>query len=153
MLSLLPHSSANPRQRTAMEQRFEFEGAEVLALLDESDSAEERLLTEAQSYLAAGIDLHAEDPQLHDDIEPPATGAPPGLWLMNDRGVYLRSNATRRPGGRVAYARGYRAEVQVGDEPMCEFIDAAPLRQLQTGDTLVVGLDEQKVRLSLIRPA
>jgi hypothetical protein len=71
---------------------------------------------------------------------------------MNDRGVYLRSNARKRPADSVAYARGYRADVQVGDEAVCEFIDAAPLAQLRPGDTLVLTLSEQKIRLSLIRP-
>lgn len=136
-----------------MEHRFEFEGAEVLALLEESRGAAERLMTEAQRYLAAGIDLHADTPDWHDEVEHPGTGAPAGLWLMNDRGVYLRSNAAKRPGKKVAFARGYRAEVQVGDEPMCEFIDADALRQLQAGDVLVVTLSDEKVRLSLLRDA
>lgn len=136
-----------------MEQRFEFDGAEVLALLDESDAARERLMTEAQRYLAAGVDLHADDPQPVDDVEHPGTGAPPGLWLMNDAGVYLRSNARDRPAASVAYARGFRAEVPVGDEPYCEFIDAAPLRRLRPDDALVVTLSEHRVRLSLLRDA
>lgn len=134
-----------------MEHRFEFEGAEVLPLIEESESAAERLMTEAQRYLAAGIDLHAETPEWHEEVEHPGTGAPAGLWLMNDRGVYLRSNASRRPGGKVAFARGYRADVQVGDEPMCEFIDAGALQQLRDGDVLVVTLSDDKVRLSLLR--
>lgn len=135
-----------------MEQRFEFEGAEVRALVEESLAADERLMTEAQRYVAAGVDLHAPDAGAPDEVEHPGTGAPPGLWLMNDRGVYLRSNAARRPGERVAYARGYRADVQVGGEPMCEFVSAGPLEQLLPGDTLVVTLDEEKIRLSLLRP-
>jgi len=118
-----------------MEQRFEFEGAEVLALVEESRAADERLLTEAQRYLAAGVDITA----------------PPGLWLMNDRGVYLRSNAGERAEDHVAYARGYRGAVQVGDEVMCEFIDAGPLAQVRAGDTLVVTLVDEKMRLSLLR--
>lgn len=134
-----------------MESRFEFDGAEVTALLQESYAADERVMTEAQQYLAAGIDLGAEDPQLHEDIVLPETGAPPGLWLMNDEGVYLRSNAGKRPGDSVAYAQGYRAEVQIGDELICEFIDAAPLEALRPEDTLVVTLSEERVRLSLIR--
>jgi hypothetical protein len=134
-----------------MEYRFEFEGAEVRDLLDESHAAGERVMTEAQRYLAAGIDLHAEEPEVHDEIDHPATGAPPGLWLMNDRGVYLRSNASERPGERVAYARSYRADVQIGEEPICEFIDARSLEQLRPDDTLVVAVSEQKIRLSLIR--
>jgi hypothetical protein len=134
-----------------MERRFEFEGAEVLALLGESEAAAERLMTEAQRYLAAGIDLHAEDPELHDEVEHPGTGAPPGLWLTNDRGVYLRGNAADRSAERVAYAHGYRADVQVGDEPMCEFIGADSLQQLRPEDVLVLTLSEQKIRLSLIR--
>lgn len=134
-----------------MEDRFEFDGAEVRALLEESHEAEERLMTEAQRYLAAGVDLFGEAPPLDDDIDHPGTGAPPGLWLMNDRGVYLRSNASRRPGERVAWARGYRAEVQVGEESICEFVDAEPLEQLRDDDTLVVTLREERVRLSLIR--
>lgn len=135
-----------------MEHRFEFEGAEVRALLEESYAAEERRMTEAQRYLAAGVDLHAEASRWDGEVEHSGTGAPPGLWLMNDRGVYLRSNAVDREEEHVAYARGYRADVQVGDEPVCEFIDAAPLEQVRPDDTLVVTLSEQKVRLSLIRP-
>lgn len=134
-----------------MENRFEFEGTEVQALLEETLAARERRMTEAQRYIAAGVDLDADDPRLHDEVEHPGTGAPPGLWLMNDRGVYLRSNADPRPEDSVAYARGYRTEVQVGDEPICEFIDAEPLRQLLPGDTLVVTLGERRLRLSLIR--
>lgn len=135
-----------------MEQRFEFDGAEVRALLEESLAAEERLMTEAQRYVAAGVDLHAEDAAPAGEVEHPGTGAPPGLWLMNDRGVYLRSNALRRDEGSVAYAHGYRADVRVGDEPTCEFVDAATLEQLRPGDTLVVTLGERKIRLSLMRP-
>lgn len=135
-----------------MEQRYEFEGAEVRALVEESRSAKERLMTEAQRYLAAGVDLHAEEPALDDDVDHPGTGAPPGLWLMNDRGVYLRSNAKQRGAPRTAHARGYRAEVQVGDEPFCEFLDAAQLEPVRDGDTLVVTLAENKLRLSLVRP-
>ncbi len=41
--------------------------------------------------------------------------------------------------------------VQVGDEPMSEFIDARTLEQVRPGDTLVVTLSERKIRLSLIR--
>lgn len=134
-----------------MEYRFEFEGAEVLALLDESLAADERVMTEAQRYVAAGVDLHAEEGDWDAEVEHPGTGAPPGLWLMNESGVYLRSNAAKRKGDRRAYARGYRSEVQVGEEPVCEFIDAAPLGPLQEGDTLVVTMGEQKIRLSLIR--
>jgi hypothetical protein len=136
-----------------MQNRFEFEGSEVLDLLEESRLAEQRLMTEAQRYLAAGVDLLAEDADLPEEIDHPGTGAPPGLWLMNDRGVYLRSNASDGKDGEVAYARGYRADVQVGDEPMCEFIDAASLEQLLPDDTLVVTVDEQKIRLSVIRGA
>lgn len=136
-----------------MEQRFEFDGGEVRTLLDESYAADERLMTEAQRYVAAGVDLHAQDAaSLPDAVDHAGTGAPPGLWLMNDRGVYLRSNAARRAGERVAYARGFRAEVPVGDEPMCEFVDGATLERLRAGDTLVVTLDERKIRLSLMRP-
>jgi hypothetical protein len=134
-----------------MDYRFEFDGAEVRALVEESNAAKERVMTEAQRYVAAGIDLYSEEPQELDDVDHPGTGAPPGLWLMNDQGVYLRSNAGKRPGGPVAYARSYQTDVQVGDEPICEFIDARALQELQPGDTLVVGLSEQKVRLSLIR--
>jgi hypothetical protein len=136
------------------EQRYEFEGAEVRALVEESRGAKERLMTEAQRYLAAGVDLNAEEPaELDDDeLDHPGTGAPAGLWLMNDRGVYLRSNAKGRGAPKKAHARGYRAEVQVGDEPFCEFIDAAQLEPVQDGDTLVVTLDEDKLRLSLVRP-
>jgi hypothetical protein len=134
-----------------MENRFEFEGAEVQALLEESLAARERRMTEAQRYIAARVDLESDDPGLHEEVEHPGTGAPPGLWLMNDRGVYLRSNADPRPQDSVAYARGFRADVPVGEEPICEFIDAEPLRQLRPGDTLVVTLGERRLRLSLIR--
>jgi hypothetical protein len=135
-----------------MEGRFEFDGAEVIALVEESRAAKTRVMTEAQRYLAAGVDLASPDAEWQDDVDHPGTGAEPGLWLMNDRGVYLRSNAQQRPGERVAYARGFRAEVQVGDEAMCEFIDAAPLAQLQPGDTLVLTVNDAKIRVSLIRP-
>lgn len=134
-----------------MEGRFEFEGAEVLPLVEEAFSADERLFTEAQRYVAAGVDLHAADGEWDGDVDHPEVGAPPGLWLMTDRGVYLRSNAIRSGGERVAYARGYRTDVQVGDEPMCEFIDAAPLKQVRPDDTLVLTLSEEKIRLSLVR--
>ena len=136
-----------------MEGRFEFSGDEVLALVEESRQAKERLLTEAQRYLAAGVDLHSEEGALDEDLDYPETGAPPGLWLMNDRGVYLRSNAARRKGERVAFAHGFRAEVPVGDGDACEFIDAATLDPLQPGDTLVVAASEQRLKLSIIRPA
>ncbi|HEX6037885.1 hypothetical protein [Longimicrobium sp.] len=135
-----------------MEQRYEFEGAEVQALVEEAQAATVRLMTEAQRYVAAGVDLHAEDAALDEDVDDqPDTGAPPGLWLMNDRGIYLRSNAKKRRDDSVAYARGFRGTMQVGDEPFCEFIDAGPLAQVRAGDTLVVTLDERKVRLSLLR--
>lgn len=132
-------------------QRYEFEGAEVQALVQEAQDAPVRLMTEAQRYVAAGVDLHAEDAALDEDVDHPGTGADPGLWLMNDRGVYLRSNAKRREEDSVAWARGYRSGVQVGDEAFCEYIDAAPLAQVRAGDALVVTLDERKVRLSLLR--
>lgn len=135
-----------------MDARYEFEGAEVRALLAESRAAGERLMTDAQRYLAAGVDLALED-ALPDDVDHPGTGAPPGLWLCNDRGIYLRSNAKKRKAGSVAYARGYRGEIQVGDEAVCEFIDGAPLDRLQDGDTMVVTLSEEKIRLSLVRPS
>ena len=135
-----------------MEKRYEFEGAEVRALVEESRAAPERLMTEAQRYLAAGIDLHAEQAEWNGEVDHPGTGAQPGLWLMNDRGVYLRSNAKKRDDASVAWARGFRGDVPVGDEPTCEFIDAAMLDPVRPGDTLVVTLDERKVRLSLIRP-
>ena len=136
-----------------MEGRFEFPADEVLALVEESRRAKERLLTEAQRYLAAGVDLHSEDAALDEDADYPETGAPPGLWLMNDRGVYLRSNAAHRRGDRVAYAAGYRAEIPVGEGDVCEFIDADTLSPLQPGDTLVVTASEQRLRLSIARPA
>lgn len=135
-----------------MDRRYEFEGSEVLALLEESARAAERMMTEAQRYVAAGVNLLADDPQELDEVEHPGTGAPPGLWLMNDKGVYLRSNARKRSEDSVAYARGYRAEVQSGDEVTCEFIGAESLGKLQPGDTLVITLSDQKMRLSLIRP-
>ena len=134
-----------------MNGRFEFEGSEVCALLEDSYAAKERLLTEAQRYLAAGVNLSADSEEWDGELDGPETGAPPGLWLMNDRGVYLRSNASKQKDGRVAYARGYRADVQVGDEPVCEFVDAAPLEQLRPDDTLVITVSEEKLRLSLVR--
>jgi hypothetical protein len=134
-----------------MEQRYEFEGAEVRALLGESAEAAERLMTEAQRYVAAGVDLHAPDAPVPDEIEHPGTGAAPGLWLVNDRGIYLRSNAKKRAADSVAYARGFRGDVQVGDDTVCEYIDGALLAPLQDGDTLVVTLAERKLRLSLLR--
>lgn len=133
-----------------MQGRYEFEGAEVMALVEESAGAQIRLMTEAQRYVASGVDLASPQAEMPDELEHPGTGAAPGLWLMNDRGVYLRSNAKSRPGERVAYARGFRADLPVGVEPVCEFIDAAPLAQLRPGDTLVVTIDE-KIRLSLLR--
>ena len=136
-----------------MEGRFEFSGDDVLALLEESRRAKERLWTEAQRYLAAGVDLQAEEADLDDDVDYPETGAPPGLWLMNDRGVYLRSNAARARGETVAYAAGYRADVPVGEGDGCEFIDADTLAPLRSGDTLVVTASEQRLRLSVIRSA
>ena len=134
-----------------MEGRFEFSGAEVRELLEESRHAKERLLTEAQRYLAAGVDLHSEEAGLDEDLEYPETGAAPGVWLMNDRGVYLRSNAVRRRPDHVAYAHGYRAEVPVGDGDVCEFIAAETLDQVQPEDTLVIAASEQRLRLSIIR--
>ena len=134
-----------------MEGRYEFEGAEVRALVEEALDARERRMTWAQRCLAAGIELDAEEADWEAVEEQPETGAPPGLWLCNDRGVYLRSNAAKES-GRVAHARGYRAEVQVGDEEVCEFLDAAPLERVGPGDTLVVTLTENKVRLSLLTP-
>ena len=135
-----------------MEQRYEFEGAEVRRLVEEANAARERLWTEAQRYVAAGVDVQSEDAALLEDVDHPETGAPPGLWLMNDRGIYLRSNSSKG-GDAVAHARGYASAVQMGDEVFCEFIDAGPLGQVRDGDTLVVTLDERKVRLSLIREA
>jgi hypothetical protein len=133
-------------------QRYEFEGSEVLALLEESEKAAERMMTEAQRYVAAGVNLLADEPQELDEVEHPGTGAPPGLWLMNDKGIYLRSNARKRKEDSVAYARGYRAEVQAGDEATCEFIGADALKQLQPSDTLVITVSDQKIKLSLMRP-
>jgi hypothetical protein len=132
-----------------MQGRFEFEAGEVRALVEEADSAEERLLTEAQRFLAAGIDLR-RDAAWVDEVDEPATGAPPGLWLMNDRGVYLRSNASHG-GDRVAYARGHRADIPFGEERLCEVIDAGPLRQLRDGDTLVLTVGDEKISVSLVR--
>ncbi|HYJ79999.1 MAG TPA: hypothetical protein VEW03_10380 [Longimicrobiaceae bacterium] len=134
-----------------MEQRFEFEGAEVRALVEESRAAAERRMTFAQRCLAAGVSPESADPDWEAVEAHPDTGAPPGLWLRNDRGVYLSSNAADRPEGSVAAARGYRAEVQVGDEEFCEFIDAGQLDLLEPDDTLVVTLTEHKVKLSLLR--
>ena len=136
-----------------MDNRFEFEGGEVRALLDESQGAGERLMTEAQRLIAAGIDLRADPGDWDGEVDHPGTGAPPGLWLMNDRGVYLRSNASKRDPGSVAYAAGFSSPVQVGDEAMCEFLDGAQLAPVRAGDTLVVTVTEQKLKLSLRRPS
>lgn len=133
-----------------MDGRYEFEGAEVLPLIEESRDAPARLWTEAQRYVEAGVDLRGEGGDL-DAGDQPEEGAPPGLWLMNDRGIYLRSNARDRPEESIAWARSWRAEVQVGDESTCEFIDAETLAPLRREDTLVVTLTEEKVRLSVIR--
>ena len=136
-----------------MDGRYEFDGAEVVALLEEAREAAEREMTEAQRFVAAGVDLTAAPSEGWDgDLDEVSGDVPPGVWLMNDRGVYLRSNAKSRPGGRVAYARGFRADVRVGDEPVWEFIGAEQLSPLRAGDTLVVVLSEQKLRLSLVRP-
>ncbi|HKP76243.1 MAG TPA: hypothetical protein VJT67_12015 [Longimicrobiaceae bacterium] len=135
-----------------MEGRYEFDAAEVIPLLEESHAATVRLMTEAQRYVAGGVDLASPDAAWDGEVDHPGTGAPPGLWLMNDRGVYLRSNAKTRPGERLAHARGFLADVPVGDEPVCEFIDATPLAQLRPGDTLVLTLADDKIRLSLMRP-
>jgi hypothetical protein len=135
-----------------MTGRFEFEGVEAAALLEESRAAEARLFTEAQRYVAAGIDLKSDPDRWDGEPGGPETGAPPGLWLRNDRGVYLQSNARGRKESSVAYARGYRAGVAVGDEPICEFIDAGSLAQLRPDDTLVVTLAEEKILLSVLRP-
>jgi hypothetical protein len=133
-----------------MEGRFEFVGAEVIRLLDEAFAADERLFTEAQRYLAAGVDLAGDPTAWFDEVDHPFVGAPAGLWLMNDRGIYLRSNA--RGGGELrAHAAGYLSELPVGNEKMCEFIDGLPLRQLQPSDTLVVTVGEAKIGLSLLR--
>lgn len=139
-----------------MEGRYEFEGAGVLALVAEARAAAKRARTEAQRYLDAGVDLRAEPPADADPPEPdvPEAGAdvPPGLWLMNDAGIYLRSNAVKRPATSRVHAEGYRAEVRVGDEPVQEFIAADSLAPLQPGDTLVVTLRAEKLSLSLLRP-
>jgi hypothetical protein len=135
-----------------MEQRYEFEGAEVKALVEESRAAKEREMTFGQRCIAAGVSLSDEDPDWEAVEEHPGTGAPPGLWLMNDRGIYLRSNATKRNPDSVAYARGYRADVKVGDDDLTEFLDAGQLDAVAPGDTLVVTLTDNKVRLSLLRP-
>jgi hypothetical protein len=133
-----------------MEQRYEFDGDEVLELVEESRTADVRLMTEAQRMMAAGIDIHSADGVSDLDVDHPGTGAPPGLWIMNDRGVYLRSNA-EDGGDRVVHARGSAGSAPVADETICEFIDAEPLRQIRPGDTVVVRLSEDKIRLSLIR--
>ena len=88
-----------------MEGRFEFDGADVLPLVEETNAAGERMMTEAQRYLAAGVDIHSPDAEVPDEIDHPGTGAPPGLGLMNDRGVYRRSNARKRPDGSRRPAR------------------------------------------------
>lgn len=135
-----------------MEGRFEFDGSEVRQLLAESQQASERLMTEAQRYVASGIDFNAGEPGGElPEPDHPGTGAPPGLWLMNDRGVYLRSNARGDSEGWLAHADGYRSEVLVGDEPICEFIDGAALEAVQDDDVLVITLAGDKIRLSILR--
>ena len=58
-----------------MEQRFEFEAAEVLPLLEESRAAFERLMTEAQRLVAAGVDLKSgELPEMERVISRPGSG-------------------------------------------------------------------------------
>jgi hypothetical protein len=133
-----------------MEERYEFDGDAVLELVEESQTADVRLMTEAQRVMAAGIDIHSTEGIPDLDVDHPGTGAPPGLWIMNDRGVYLRSNAADG-GGRVVHARGSSAGDPAIDDSLCEFIDAAPLAQIRSGDTVVVRLSENKIRLSLIR--
>jgi hypothetical protein len=133
-----------------MQERYEFDGDAVLELLEESHDAEVRLMTEAQRMMAAGVDIHATEGVADLDVDHPGTGAPPGLWIMNDRGVYLRSNAATG-GEHLVHARGSRPGDPAGEDSVCEFIDAEPLRQMRSGDTLVVGLSEHKIRLSLIR--
>lgn len=136
-----------------MHGRFEFDGSEVRQLLTESLEASDRLMTEAQRYLASGIDLNAHEAGGELPVpDHPGTGAPPGLWLMNDRGVYLRSNARGNSSGRIAHASGFRDEVMVGDEPICEFIDGSALEAVREDDVLVVNLAEDKIRLSILRP-
>jgi hypothetical protein len=131
--------------------RFEFGGAEVLDLLETSRNASERLLTEAQRFLAAGVDLHAEAVDWDEEMEAPETGAPPGLWLRNDRGVYLQSNAQGADPARIVHARGFRADIPFGDESICEFVAADSLTALLPDDTLVLTLEEDRIRLSLLR--
>ena len=133
-----------------MDERYEFDGDEVLELVEESRTAGERLMTEAQRFVAAGVDIHATEGPADLGIDHPGTGAPPGLWIMNDRGVYLRSNAADG-GRRLVHARGSAASAPQGEDSLCEFIDAAPLDQIRSGDTVVVRLSENKIRLSLIR--
>lgn len=135
-----------------MEGKFEFDGTEVRALVEEARTAKERVMTEAQRLIAAGVDLGGDPAEWDGEVNHPGTGAPPGLWLMNDRGVYLRSNAQKRAAESVACAAGYRSEGAVGGEPVCEFIDASQLDPVREGDTLVIALTEQKVRMSLRRP-
>lgn len=133
-----------------MEERYEFDGDAVLELLEESREAQERLMTEAQRFLAAGVDIHAEEGDHDLEVDHPGTGAPPGLWIMNDGGVYLRSNAAAG-GKRVVRARGSAGSAPAGADSLCEFIDGGPLEQVEPGDTVVVRLSENKIRLSLIR--
>ncbi|CAN5817181.1 hypothetical protein BH23GEM6_BH23GEM6_08320 [soil metagenome] len=133
-----------------VEERYEFEGEAVLELLRESRAADERLMTEAQRYLAAGVDIHSLADNHDMDIDHPGTGAPPGVWIMNDRGVYLRSNAADGGSLRVP-AVGSEGTAPAGMDTLCEFIAAEPLDQIRPGDTVVVRLSEHKIRLSLIR--
>jgi hypothetical protein len=135
-----------------MEERYEFDGSAVIELLEESNAASERVMTEAQRYLAAGVDLAADMPVGDLDLDEEATGAPPGLWLLNDRGVYLRSNAAGG-GTRVVHAEGHGAGNGAGLETIQEFIDGETLASLRPGDRLVVRLTGEKIRLSVVRDA
>lgn len=142
-------AALRPLNGVLMEARYEFDGAEVRRLVEESRAARERAMTFGQRCLAAGVHPDSDDPDWEAVEAHPGTGAPPGLWLMNDRGIYLRSNATERKGDTAAYAHGFRAEVAVGDDEVCEFIAADQLDRVGSGDTLIVTVTEDKLRLSM----
>ena len=57
--------------------------------VDEVDALESEHVSLDQAV--AALDLDSPTAEWDEALEQPETGAPPGLWLMNDRGVYLRS--------------------------------------------------------------
>lgn len=99
----------------------------------------------------------------------------PGLLLVKDDGIYLMSNG--RPGQsaekdattklRVAYAKGYEAlsgtpaqrsaqydkiRAAVGGDDFVEFLGLSSVGGIKPGDTLVVTLNSDSMRLDVQRP-